>query len=251
MIIIISPAKQMKPEQPFKEVAIPSLHKKSEEILKVIRQCSIEDIMKLMKVKETIAKETVQRFQDMSLDTHGYAALCTYSGLQYKSMHREDFTARDWDYAQKHLRILSGFYGVVKPFDSIYPYRLELQCRLGVAGHRDLYSYWGDAMAQALVSEEAYQEDSLVLNLASHEYAKAVLPYLKENTITITFYIEKNGKLKTESTQVKMARGRMSGYLIRTQAKTLADVKAFREEGYQYQEALSSDHELVFVKQPV
>lgn len=250
MLMIVSPTKQMKLEEHVGPLSYTAQKERSEAILNVLRELSVEELVKLMKIKEGIAKENQERYQNLRLDKEGYAAIQTYYGLQFKRMHMEDFQQEDWEYAQSHLRILSGLYGVVKPFDSIYPYRLEFQCKLRVEGHKDLYDYWGDSLANELKSDPHFQEDSLILNLASKEYAKAILPYIGDHVITITFYIIKNGKLKTESTQVKMARGAMIGYLIRTKATSLSDVKAFNEEGYQVDEDLSSPNELVFVKQP-
>lgn len=248
MLIIISPTKQMKMYEDRKPETMVQFPQETKTILEVLKMLSSKEIEKLMKVNEKIAKENVARYPKIAMDMQGSCALFTYQGLQFK--HMRITTQEEIAYLQKHLRILSGLYGIVLPLDSIYPYRLEMQAALPIEGCKDLYSYWKEKLACRLQEELQQQETGLILNMASKEYEKAVLPYVKEEeVVTLTFKVKKQGKLKVESTQAKMARGAMVHYLAANQVESLEAVKQFCEDGYQYQAALSSTQELVFVKE--
>lgn len=248
MIIILSPTKQMKAEDTMSPLSIPHFKDASARILNALKQLSVQDIQKLMKVNEKIAIENVERYQSITFDLQGTSAFTTYNGLQFKHMRMDTFIESDWAYVKEHIRILSGLYGLLHPFDSISPYRLEMQCKLAVEETVDIYGFWKDTIAQQLKQEVSIHEDKRILNLASKEYAKAILPYMEEEVVSVTFYRKKNGILKSESTQVKMARGAMVNYLVKNNIKHIEDVKQFSENGYEYREDLSSMYELVFVK---
>ena len=147
------------------------------------------------------------------------------------------------DYLQDHLRILSGFYGVLRPFDCVTPYRLEMQAKLAVAGAKNLYEFWGDRLAQTLA-----EKDGWVLNLASKEYSRAVAPYLPQGTelVTCRFGIWKGGKLVERGTQCKMARGDMVRWLAQNQITRREDLPAFSGLGYQFDANHSTPTELIF-----
>lgn len=249
MLILISPAKTMCAKGKREPVSIPVLYEKSKELLDTIQFYNVEDIMKLMKVKEPIAKETKKKFQEMHFDMQGVCALESYDGIAFKSMQLDMLDRNAWEYLQQHLRILSGFYGMVKPMDSIYPYRMEMQLRLPVKEHKHLYGFWKDEIAQACRNDLKNHKEQILVNLASKEYEKVVLPYVeKKQILSIRFLIEKNGVLKTESTQVKIARGRMVSYMAKQQVETKEELKNFKEDGYVYEEHLSGEQEFVFVK---
>ena len=143
-----------------------------------------------------------------------------------------------------HLRILSGFYGIVRPSDSIYPYRLEMQCRFVTEDSKNLYDFWKDTIAKELPQEE------FIINLASKEYDKSVRSYIsKERFIDIIFYIKENDKLITRSTQVKQARGRMVNFMAKHKVENLEELTQFAYDGYQYHAELSNDTTFVFVKE--
>lgn len=249
MLILISPTKQMKTNTQMVAKTIPKLVRNTNVILSHLKELSVEEVMRLMKVKEAIAKENVERFQKMKFDLEGTPALYTYDGLQFKHMLLEQLDEDGRMHLYNSVRILSGFYGVVEPMDSIYPYRLEMQAGLTITDMKNMYEYWGATLANHLEKEVSTHVEPLLLNLASKEYEKAVRPHLQSYPmITVTFKIEKDGKLKTESTQVKMARGAMIYFLGNEQISTLDGVKKFQESGYCYDERLSSKEELVFVK---
>ena len=248
MIIIISPTKQMKMKEKQETNAVPVFVKESKKIVEVLKNLTIEDIQKLMKVNEKIAKENLLRYQSIAFDQHGSCAIHTYHGLQFQYMQLE--TDEQLAYVQQYVRILSGLYGVVRPMDSIYPYRLEMQAPLSIGSVKHIYDFWGNQLANELTRELVSHEEPYILNLASKEYEKAVLPYIDNNqVIHIMFKLNRNGNLKTESTQVKMARGRMIHYLSLHQIVKLKDVKLFHEDGYQFKEELSDVTHYVFVKE--
>ena len=149
------------------------------------------------------------------------------------------------DYLREHLRILSGFYGLLRPFDGVTPYRLEMQAKLSVDGHRDLYDFWGDTLALQLAAETDF-----VLNLASKEYSRAVEPHLPKSVrfLTCTFGEWKDGKVIEKGTMCKMARGQMVRWLAENNVTSWADIRAFDQLGYRFQPELSNESHNVFLK---
>lgn len=249
MLILLSPTKTMKTSGIHAAAAVPRFLEETKKILTALQQLSLEELASLMKIKEALALENQKRFSSMRFDQMGTCALEAYDGLQYKTIEAGTLKEKEWQYLQEHLRILSGFYGVVKPLDSIYPYRLEMQTKLQVEGAAHLYAFWGNRLAQSCLEELKGHKSQLLLNLSSKEYEKAIAPYVKkEMLVQVIFRIEKEGKLKTGSTQAKQARGAMLRYLADIQAETLEDVKGFDRNGYLYEEGLSTQRELVFVK---
>ena len=222
MLYIISPTKTMKTTTHYKPSAMPQLWEKAELLLANIKMLTVEDIMHFMHVKEALAIQTKQRFDQLSFHENGYCAIEAYDGLQFKYMQMEDLAMSELSYLQEHLRILSGFYGVLRPFDGVTPYRLEMQARidleLGGRHFTDLYGFWGDRIYRELV-----REDRIVINLASREYSKAVEPYLEPDVVFLNVVFgcmetDKNGnpKIKVKGTEAKMARGEMVRYLAET-----------------------------------
>lgn len=251
MLWIVSPTKNMHVQEHDYTLSKPVYLEYTKQIVPLLQQYNTSEIQKLMKVNEKIATSVVQHLQSFAYDEHGYPALFTYDGLQFKSMSTHMLQQEDIAYAQKHMRILSGLYGIVKPLDSIYPYRLEMLTKLAVDEREDLYAFWGQKLIQNLREDLKSHKHPYIIDLASKEYSKCITPYLqKEDTyICITFKVRKNGQLKTISTQAKMARGKMIHYMIKNKIETLAEIRAFQEDGYQYVEALSSISEYVFVKE--
>lgn len=248
MLIIVSPTKQMKWCKDHLPQDLPILSKKSQMILEELYKLDKDKIMALMKVNEKIALENLERYKKIHFDKNGSCALFTYQGLQFQRMNIQN--EEQITYLQEHLRILSGLYGVIRPLDSIYPYRLEMQAKLPVNGSKDIYAFWKDTIASSLQKELTHHKLPIILNMASKEYEKAVLPYLPDDSyITLTFKIRKQGKLKVESTQAKIARGAMIHYLSTHHIETLEGVKEFHEEGYQFMKELSNEQEFVFVKE--
>lgn len=209
-----------------------------------IRKLSYEEAKNLWKCNDKLAQLNYDRFADMDLERNLTPAILTYEGLQYQHMAPIVFTEHALEYAQKHLRILSGFYGVLSPLDGVVPYRLEMQARLSVDGKKDLYEFWGDRLYREL-------KDHVIVNLASREYSRCIEKYLtpEDFFLTCTFGELKNGKIVQKGTLAKMARGEMVRYMAENDIQNIEDIKKFAICGYHYKEMYSSEREYVFVKE--
>ena len=189
----------------------------------------------------------------MDLERNLTPAVIAYEGIQYQYMAPAVFGGAETDYIQEHLRILSGFYGVLKPFDGVVPYRLEMQAKASAAG--DLYRFWGDKLYREVVRAERPEngknrQGSLIINLASKEYSKCVEKYLKpEDTyLTIVFGEMTDGKVKQKGTFAKMARGEMVRFMAENEVEDPEEIKGFDRLGYRFEEALSDEREYIFLK---
>lgn len=252
MITIISPTKQMKQVSYSKITpSYPVLVDKILPILKTIRAYQPSEIADLMKVNEKIALQTFLDFQDTRIEQVltlnkelGTPALLAYDGLVFKNIEAEQFTTEELEFANQHLRILSGFYGVLRPFDLILPYRLEMQLKIKVE-EKNLYDYWGKTLVDTLDAKE-----EVIVNLASSEYSKAIKKYVKNKKqfITVDFLIEKDGQYKTLATWAKMARGEMVKTIIKEQLTQPDQLTLHTYQGFSFNKELSTDTTLIFVK---
>ena len=250
MIAIISPAKNMRnlkidninPQIIGKERYFT---KETDEIIRVLKDLTPWDIQSVMKVNEKIALQSYAYFQDFNFNDKGVCGLLAYDGLVFKNIKAEDFTKEDFDYANKHIRILDAFYGMVNPLDDILPYRLEMQYPIKIQGN-NLYKFWGDKIYNKL-----YSEDNVIVNLASEEYAKTVRRFLNEEDIfiDIDFKVNKDGKLKTLATLAKMARGQMVKYIIENKIDNPEDLKNFTFNSFKFCSNLSTPRKFVFIKE--
>ena len=274
MIIIISPAKNMRKSEDWKELidegelSCPRLYEKSNEVLAHMKEYITEEIRAIMKIKEDLAQLNYCRFQRMkpisccknSKDgkespkfTGKTPAIFAYDGIQYKSISPESISKDGIEFLNDHLRIISGLYGVLRPFDMIDEYRLEMQTKVKINDKANLYSFW-DGSISGNISEDLGGE-GIVLNLSSKEYSKTVEKYFdnkksesKIKLITCTFKVEKAGKLKVESTASKKARGYMVRYIAENKIDDIEGVKTFNIDGFTYSENESTEKEIVFVK---
>lgn len=248
MKIIISPAKKMVTDDGLVWKALPVFLEQAEELKERLQSLSYEEVKALWKCNDQIAKLNYARFAQMDLRHNLSPAILSYEGIQYRYMAPGVFSQDCLDYIQAHLFILSGFYGVLRPFDGITPYRLEMQAKLVTSGHEDLYGFWGDRLYRK-VSEE----DPVILNLASQEYAQCVFPFLKpsDRFVTCVFGERKNGKIIQKGTLAKMARGEMVRFLAETKAHQPEDAMAFDRLGFRYHEELSQEKEFVFLKEEI
>ena len=219
--------------------------KETEEIIRVLKDLTPWDIQSLMKVNEKIALQSYAYFQDFNFNDKGVCGLLAYDGLVFKNIKAEDFTKEDFDYANKHIRILDAFYGMVNPLDDILPYRLEMQYPIKIQGN-NLYKFWDDKIYNKL-----YSEDNVIVNLASEEYAKTVRRFLNEEDIfiDIDFKVNKDGKLKTLATLAKMARGQMVKYIIENKIDNPEDLKNFTFNSFKFCSNLSTPKKFVFIKE--
>ncbi len=248
MKFIISPAKKMNLEDDFLQSRrLPVFIEKTELLLAYLQSLSYEDLKKLLACSDAIARTNFTRYQQMDLHARLTPALLAYEGIQYQYMAPSVFTNGEFEYIQEHLRILSGFYGILRPMDGVVPYRLEMQAKLKTHFCKNLYDFWGDTIARFLD-----EEDHVLINLASAEYSKAVLPYLKDSTQVITpvFGEWVREEIKEKGVYVKMARGEMVRYLAQCGAKTPEAMKGFDRLHYRYHPEYSDDSTWVFLREP-
>lgn len=245
MKIIIAPARTMKVDTdslPYQD--LPQFINKTREILQWMRSLSYDELHKLWwNCSTRLAMKNYQWLQEMDLEQQLTPAIIAFTGLQYQYMAPDVFSDKGLDYVQHNLRILSGFYGILRPFDGIVPYRLGMGDRATVKGTKNLYQFWGSQLYQDL-----YRDNDLVINLASVEYEKAIVPYLRpqDRLIKCVFGEMIDGKIRQKATLAKMARGNMVRYLAENQIHTLSDVKQFAVGGYQYRQDLSLPDKMVF-----
>lgn len=244
MYIIISPAKKMAADRDsLAPRSVPQFLSQTRQLLAALRSMSPKELQKLWACNDAIAHLNIQRLETMELEGDLTPAILSYQGIQYQYMAPGVLEAQSLDYLQEHLRILSGFYGVLRPFDGVTPYRLEMQAKLAVGGSKNLYEFWGERLAEPFAEKGGW-----VLNLASKEYSRAVAPHLPRETelVTCRFGIWKNGRLVERGTQCKMARGEMVRWLAQNQITHREALPAFSGLGYRFDAEHSTPTELIF-----
>ena len=244
---IISPAKKMREDRDFLLPRdLPRFLPRTERLLAHLRTLPFAALRTLLDCNEQIARLNFERYQTMELRQGLTPALLAYQGIQYQYMAPGVLEAGDYDELQGHLRILSGFYGILRPLDGVTPYRLEMQARLRTDFCRDLYDFWGDRLALALA-----EETDLVLNLASEEYARAVRRHLPPGLRMVdTVFAERSGeRIEEKGVYVKMARGEMVRYLAQCRGAGLEEVRAFQGLDYRFEAELSQPDRLVFLRE--
>ena len=247
MKIIISPAKKMNIDTDTLAFrSMPSFLSETEELLAWMRRLTFAEAKAIWKCNDKIAEQNYRRFQEMDLERNLTPAVIAYEGIQYQYMAPAVFGGAQTDYIQEHLRILSGFYGVLKPFDGVTPYRLEMQAKASEAG--DLYKFWGDKLYREVAGEE--KDGGLILNLASKEYSKCIEKYLtpEDTYVTVVFGELADGKVKQKGTLAKMARGEMVRYLAENKVEDPERINGFDRLGYCFEETLSNEKVYVFLK---
>mgnify|MGYP000845237331 FL=1 len=252
MLILISPAKTLDYQSPLATTRYtqPELLEHSQELIGIARQLSAPQIAKLMGISDKLADLNATRFHDWQPDftpDNARQAILAFKGDVYTGLQAEDFSEADFDFAQQHLRMLSGLYGVLRPLDLMQPYRLEMGIKLENARGKDLYHYWGDVITDKLNQALKAQGDDIVVNLASDEYFRSVkAKRLEGQLIKPVFLDEKNGKFKVISFYAKKARGLMSRYIIENRLTKPEQLTRFDSEGYFFDAEASDNGELVF-----
>ncbi|MGN0308543.1 MAG: peroxide stress protein YaaA, partial [Lachnospiraceae bacterium] len=204
-----------------------------------------EALQKLWACNDKIAQQNIQRLETMELDKNLTPAILSYEGIQYQYMAPAVFEEKMLDYVQKHLRILSGFYGSVKPMDGVVPYRLEMQAKADIDGSGNLYAFWKDALYR-----EVMDQDGVIINLASKEYSQCVEKYLQrgDTFITCIFAELVGNKPVQKGTYAKMARGEMVRFMAEKQLQDPEQIKAFDRLDYSFCKELSGVNEFVFIR---
>ncbi|ABU69948.1 hypothetical protein M892_08160 [Vibrio campbellii ATCC BAA-1116] len=255
MLIVVSPAKTLDYESPLatEKFTQPDLVSYSKELIEVCRKLTPADVSSLMKVSDKIADLNVGRFQEWSetfTTDNARQAILAFKGDVYTGLEAETLSDADFDYAQDHLRMLSGLYGLLKPLDLMQPYRLEMGTKLANEKGTNLYQFWGNVITDKLNEAIAAQDDNVLINLASNEYFKAVKPKnLDAQVITPIFKDCKNGQYKVISFYAKKARGMMARYIIENRIGSVADLTKFDVAGYYFVEEESTPTDLVFKRE--
>jgi cytoplasmic iron level regulating protein YaaA (DUF328/UPF0246 family) len=250
MLIVISPAKAMdftRPEAPV-SMTTPEMAADIAELAKTTKKLKVSDLKKMMDLSDNLAALNRERFQafDPAMED-GLQAAFAFNGDVYSGLKARELDKKALSFAQQHVRILSGLYGVLRPLDAIQPYRLEMGVRLKTKRGISLYAFWGDRIARALNEAAAGQKDPTVVNCASQEYFGAVdQKALKPPLVTAKFFEEKDGSSKIISFYAKKARGLMARYAIDNRIERADDLRAFDSEGYKFQKSASTDTEWVF-----
>lgn len=252
MLVLLSPAKTLDLKTPSQgnETTQPRLMEHSLELLEILRGLECPQLIKLQDISEKLALLNYERWQSMNYPfPSGSAkeALLAFKGEVYQGLDAKSLSREDLDFAQDHVRMLSGFYGLLRPLDQMYPYRLEMGNALGNARGKDLYAFWGNLISK-LINEDSQNEDAVV-NLASQEYFGAVKPgQLQKPLIHIHFKENKNGVYKIIGVHAKKARGLMTRFMIDHRLKQAEELKSFDLANYTFRPELSTESEWTFAR---
>ena len=244
MKIILSPAKKMIVDTDnLAPVELPVYIDKTAEVLNWMKSKSKEELKAIWKCNDKIAEQNFNRLEKMDLYSRLTPAVLAYEGIAFQYMAPAVFEIQQFEYLQNHLRILSAFYGILKPMDGVTPYRLEMQAKAEIEEKTNLYDYWGDRLYHSVIDDSR-----TIINLASKEYSKCIERYLsdKDNYITITFCELSGDKLVTKGTYAKMARGEMVRFMAENNIENPVDIQKFDRLGYTFRGNLSSETEYVF-----
>ena len=253
MIAIISPAKRLNFDtDPLRKKSTPLFLKDASQLVSQLRKLSAAKLGELMSVSTKIADLNTHRFKVWNQSTasdKAKQALLAFVGDVYLGIDAPTFDAKDFDFAQKHLRILSGLYGVLKPLDMIQPYRLEMGTRLVNKQGKDLYGFWGDRITKVIDKELKNMRGAVLINLASNEYFNSIIPaQISVPIITPIFKEKKNGVYKVISFTAKRARGMMARHIVKNRIEKPELLKQFCEGDYRYQTKLSNETQWVFTR---
>ena len=244
MKIILSPAKKMITDtDSIAPVGMPDFLDQTTKILDWMRGREKDELKAIWKCNDKIARQNFERLETMDLYHMLTPAILSYEGIAFQYMAPAVFENGQFAYIQKHLRILSAFYGCLKPLDGVKPYRLEMQAKVTIGDTKNLYDYWKDRLYQAVIDDSR-----VIINLASKEYSKCIEKYLSpdDQYITVTFCELSKGKLVTKGTYAKMARGEMVRYMAENSIEDPARIQKFNRLGYRFREDLSSETGYIF-----
>lgn len=253
MIAVLSPAKTLDFEPvETAEVTTPRLMNATGTLVKTLKKKSVADIQQLMSVSEKIAqlnKDRYQAFKAPFTIDNAKPSILAFKGDVYTGLEADTFGKRDMNFAQKHIRILSGLYGVLKPLDLMQAYRLEMGTRLEQGKHKNLYSFWGNRITKLINEDLADIKSKLIVNLASIEYFRSInTDELNADVLNIHFKENRNGKYKVIAFNAKKARGRMANLMVKERIKKPENLKTLVVNDYVYNDQLSEGMDWVWTK---
>jgi len=254
MLAILSPAKTMLEvdTKGIPNTTLPQYLERTLLLAEELKKMSSSELARIMKINPQLAQLNVGRFRQWGIARHkkrGTPALLSYHGEVFRGLDAATFEEDDGQYAQKHLRILSGFYGVLRPLDLVLPYRLEMGGQFSPAGYRNLYDFWKEDISQSLHEALSAQGDRTLINLASNEYFKSIdKKSLSLQIITPVFKESRGDGFKMVTVYAKKARGMMARFIIRHKLTGTEELKLFDKDGYYYNESLSKGGEIVFTR---
>lgn len=257
MLLVISPAKTLDFDTPptTSVYSQPEFLNDSAELIDQLKTLSPSDVSSLMSISDKLGVLNSNRFIDWQLpftSDNSKQALLSFKGDVYEGMDTASLSPDDLAWANEHLRILSGLYGLLKPLDLIQPYRLEMGTKFNNGRGKNLYEFWGNKITDMLNQELAEQKSPVLINLASNEYFKSVKPkLLNAQVITPVFKDWKNDKYKIISFYAKKARGMMSAYIVKNRLESPSDIKQFNTSGYAFSAEQSTEKEWVFLRKEV
>ena len=252
-VTIISPAKKLdySPVEKNLDSTIPSLLEHSNELVKDLKSLNPQEVSSLMSLSDKLGALNYERFQEWETPftkSNSKQAILAFKGDVYQGLDAESLSETELIWAQKHVRILSGLYGILKPMDLMQPYRLEMGTKFATKRGQNLYDFWNSIITEEL-NKNFSSDNTNLLNLASNEYFKSInVSELKANVISPVFMDKKNGKYKIISFFAKKARGLMTRYVIKNRIEDITDIQNFEEGGYFFSEAMSEDNKPVFCR---
>ena len=247
MKIIISPAKKLNDRKiNLQNTSDIQFLNETKYLIKELQKYSLIEIKKMMNISDKLALLNYERFQNWDLDSSDVMpAILLFKGDVYKGLKADSFSNEQLNFAQDHLRIISGLYGLLRPLDLVFPYRLEMGTNIQTNKADNLYEFWNDKLRLNLISE--MKDNDILINLASNEYSKALeLDQFKQKVITPVFKDSKNGKLKVISFYAKRARGEMVNFIVHNKIKDLSDIRSFNYEGYTF--VSEENNEILFTR---
>ena len=255
MLILLSPAKIMnfKPENLISEFTLPEYLKDAGKLIELLRHLNKDELSKLLEINSNLTDLNFDRIFNWHRPftlKNAKQAVFVFDGEVYRGLNARTFNTEDFEYAQQHLRLFSGLYGVLRPLDLIQPYRLEVSSKLRNPNGNDLYDYWQEKVTKsALKALKTSGKSEVFLNLASGEYIKTLILKNKQaKVIDVEFYEYKNDQLKQIVIYTKKARGLMARFVIQNRIEDIEDLKGFSDEGYWFSPQLSNDNKIVFTR---
>lgn len=252
MLVIVSPAKKLDFESkaPVDTHGVPKFLNKSKKLISKLKECSPDEISKLMKLSDSLTKLNVDRYKNFKTPfslKNSKQAMYAFKGDTYVGLDAESLTKSQVKYADGHLRILSGLYGILSPLELIQPYRLEMGTKFSCEESKNLYEFWKEDLTEEI--NILLKKEKILVNCASTEYSSAIdLKNIKGTVITPVFKEKKGDVFKVVGLFAKRARGMMARFVIENRVTSVEDLKGFSMDGYKYRKSMSSEDELVFVR---